>query len=223
MTNLILLAKTAGETPAEQTEAAIPLDLIWEYITSINTLEALAFVSFGTICLLYGLRIFKALVVISFALIGLFAGAVITERISPDQSGIMLGIILAAVLAIAAMPLMRWGVSILGAAAGGVITAGIWYACQFPEQYIWAGGLVGIVAGGMISFIVFKIAIMLFSSLGGSSLLIAGAIALLHIYPATAEEVKQLFFESKWFVPAAVTIPTAAGIYLQNKFNEGVR
>ncbi len=163
---------SVGDTITE----IVPIDLIWEQITSLNKLEALMFMAFGSVCLFYGWRVFKVLVVISFAFLGL---------------------------------------------AGGLLTAGIWYACGLPEQYIWAGALVGIVAGGMISFIIFRIAVMLFSSLGGSALMVSGVMALLYIYPQTSEQIQDLVFNEKWFLPAALAIPTAVGILLQNKFIKG--
>jgi len=47
---------------------------------------------------------------------------------------------------------------------------------------MWAGGVIGVVAGGMISFIVFKIAVMLFTSLGGGAITLVGILSLLHHY-----------------------------------------
>jgi len=52
--------------------------------------------------------------------------------------------------------LIRWPVSVLGAVVGGVLIAGIWYAFELPEQYIWTGALIGFVAGGAISFVIFS-------------------------------------------------------------------
>jgi hypothetical protein len=120
---------------------------------------------------------------------------------------------------------MRWGVSILGAVAGGILTAGLWYACKLPEQYIWAGGLVGVVAGGMISFIVFKIAVMLFTSLGGGTLIITGLLALLYQYdsvqPIPTENVKQMLYNHNWFMPVLLLASTAIGIIVQRKLIKG--
>lgn len=53
--------------------------------------------------------------------------------------------------------LMRWPVSVLGAVVGGALIASIWYAFELPEQYIWTGALIGIVAGGAISFVFFRV------------------------------------------------------------------
>ncbi len=124
-------------------------------------------------------------------------------------------------LAVLSVPLMKWAVCLLGAAAGGILSSGIWYASGLTEKYILAGALIGMVAGGMISFIVFKIAVILFSSLGGSGLIVVGFLALLYIYPQTSERVEEVIFTKKWFLPVALMVPTLAGIILQNKFIKG--
>ena len=180
-----ILAETvlaASQRPEEAEEAIVPIDMFWQYITSLNILEALTFISFGAVCLLYGWRVFKILVVISFALLGLFFGVTISDKINGDNHRLVGGLIGLGLMGAVSVPLMRWAVSILGAIAGGILTSGIWYACGLTEKYIWAGALVGIIAGGMISFIIFKIAVMLFSSLGGGTLIVVGILALLYLY-----------------------------------------
>jgi len=121
-------------------------------------------------------------------------------------------------LAVLSIPLMRWSVCLLGAAAGGIITSGIWYACGLTEQYLWAGGLIGVVAGGMISFIIFKAAVILFSSLWGSGLVVIGSLALLYLYPRTSAKIEELVFSLRWFLPTIIAAPTAIGFVLQHKF-----
>jgi len=224
MDYVALLQKTA-DAVAQQAETSefpvVPIDLIWQQITSLGILEALTFISFGAICLFYGWRVFKLLVVMSFALLGLFLGAMVSERLIGPDSQLVGGLVGLVLLAILSVPLMRWAVSILGAVAGGVLTAGIWYACGWTEQYIWAGALVGVVAGGMISFIIFKIAVMLFSSLGGSALVVTGVLALLYLYPQTSEKVEELVFTHRWFLPVLLIVPTGIGLILQHKFVKG--
>jgi hypothetical protein len=222
-TILAQVAETASETSPAAEGTIVPVDSIWEYVTSLNLLEALTFISFGSVCLLYGWRVFKVLVVISFGLIGLYLGILAAQRINGQQSEVLGALIGLGLFAAVSVPLMRWAVSILGAAAGGILTSGLWIACQLPEQHWWAGGLVGIVAGGMISFIVFRIAVMLFSSFGGSALVVVGVLALLHQYSQTTEQVREIFFNTKWFLPVALLIPTAFGVILQHKFIKGSR
>ena len=216
VTILAQAVEAAGPEAAE--EAIVPMDLFWTQITSLGLLEALTFISFGAVCLVYGWRVFKMLVVISFGLLGLLLGITVSDKVSGGDSQILGGLIGLGLLAALSVPLMRWAVSILGAVAGGILTSGIWYACGLTEKYIWAGALIGIIAGGMISFIIFKVAIILFSSLGGSGLMATGILALLYLYPQTTEKVEELIFTQKWFLPTMLMAPTLVGVILQNKF-----
>ncbi len=214
-------AETTEQATEARPDAIIPVDAIWEQITSLGLPAALTFISFGVVCIMYGWRVFKVLVVISFALIGLVLGVAASQRIKGENHEVLCGIIGLVLLTILSLPLMRWAVSLLGAAAGGVLAAGAYYASTLPERYVILGALVGVVAGGMISFIVFKVAIMLFSSLGGGALMVIGTFALLHHYPPTTEAMRQVFFGTKWFLPVCLFIPTAIGIIIQNKMIKG--
>ncbi len=70
----------------------------------------------------------------------------------------------------------------------------------------------------MISVIIFKVAVILFSSLGGSCLIVVGSLALLYLYPQTSERVEEIIFTKKWFLPTILMAPTLIGVVLQNKF-----
>lgn len=223
VTILAEAVETTNQTPQAAQEAIVPVDVIWQHITSLNVVEALTFISFGAVCLLYGWRVFKVLVVISFALLGLVLGITVGEKINGGNNQLWWGLTGLGLMAVLSVPLMRWAVSILGAIAGGVLTGGAWYAFDLTEKYIWAGALIGVIAGGMMSFIIFKIAVMLFSSLGGSALIVVGILALLYIYPQTTEQVKDIVFAQKWFLPVALLIPTAVGVIVQHKFIKGAK
>ncbi len=220
-----LLNILAQVTPAAQTveypESIIPLNTMWEHITSLRGFEALIMISFGSICLFYGWRIFKILVIIAFSLLGLSIGWLFTERFVVGLDPLVGGVIGMAALGVASIILLKWAVCALGTIAGGFITASLWHAAGLSEQYIWAGALIGMVAGGMIAFIIFKIAIMLFTSLGGSFLIVTGVLALLHLWPQTQDNVHDWFFNEQWFIPLLIIVPTFAGLYIQNRFIKG--
>ena len=214
-----ILAQAVETASAQATEEAIvPIESFWAYITSLNLVEAITFMSFGVVCLFYGWRVFKILVVISFALLGLFLGISVTDKIVGLNSQFWGGLVGMVLLAVLSVPLMKWAVCLLGAVAGGILSSGIWYASGLTERYILAGALIGMVAGGMISFIIFKVAVILFSSLGGSCLIVVGALALLYLYPQTSERVEEIIFTKKWFLPTVLMAPTLIGFVLQNKF-----
>lgn len=217
-----ILAQTGRSTsPATDaaTEGFLPINFIWGQISELSLSEALTFICFGVVCLLYGWRIFKILVTLCFALIGLFGGLMLNEKLI-GGNGMWLGLMGIVTMAVLSLPLMRWGVSALGALAGGILAGSIWYAFELPDQYIWAGALAGLIAGGMISFIVFKFAVVLFTSFGGGALIVTAVLAVLHTY-FDPGRVKMLVFNYNWFLPLALIVPTIAGIIVQNKFISG--
>ncbi len=219
---LTVLAQAAANSTNAANTQYVPLDYFWKQITTLSWIQAVIAISFGAVYLLYGWRIFKVLVVMCFAIVGLFAGIRIGTQYNFEIWGGVIGFCL---LALVSIPLMKWAVSILGAIAGGVITGGVWYAAALPEKYILAGVIIGLVAGGMISFIIFKIAVMLFTSLGGSILIVTGMLSLLYHYETTQKppttNINELFYGHNWFVPVCLTVPTIIGIIVQNKFIKG--
>ncbi|MCX5632168.1 MAG: hypothetical protein NTW93_00590 [Phycisphaerae bacterium] len=220
MDALFILAQASGKSAN-----VVPVDLIWEQVTSLSWIQALIAVSFGAVYLFYGWRVFKVITVVCFGMLGLFAGMRVGGMITSPNSVLWGGIIGLALLAVLSIPLMKWAVSILGAVAGGILTSGIWYACGLPQQFIWAGAIIGIVAGGMISFIVFKIAVMMFTSLGGAGLIIVGVLALLYRYEMhqteKADFIRSLVFNYDWFLPAMLIFATFVGMVIQNKLVKG--
>jgi hypothetical protein len=200
----------------------VPIDLIWEQISTLGWLQALIAVSFGAVYMLYGWRVFKVLAVVCFGMLGLFAGMKVGAMLGSSLWGAIIGLVGLAALSI---PLMKWAVSILGAVAGGIITSGIWYACGLPEQYLWAGAIIGVIAGGMMSFIIFKISVMLFTSLGGAVLVLIGLLALLHLYERNqavpTNYVSSLVNGHNWFLPVLLIFATAVGMLIQNSLVKG--
>jgi hypothetical protein len=225
MEPITILAYTAKTTAAFAAETElIPLDQIWERMTALSWLQAVLAISFGTVYMLYGWRIFKILVVICFGMVGMFAGIRMSQRFDSQILGAIVGLVLLAALSV---PMMRWAVSLLGAVTGGILAAGLWYAFELPGQYILAGAAIGIVAGGMISFIVFKIAVMLFTSFGGGTLIVTGLVALLNLYESMqeppTERIRDLFMNQNWFLPVMLLVPTVIGIIIQNKLIKSSR
>ena len=215
--NPLLVLAEASPNVIKDVEV-VPIDLIWNQIAALSWFHAIVAISFGIVYLLYGWRIFKVLAVICFGMIGLFGGMYFGERVDNALWGGVIGLI---VLAIVSIQLMKWSICILGAIAGGTLTAAIWYAFELPQLYMWAGAAVGLVAGGMISFIIFKIAVMLFTSLGGSITMMAGVLALLHQFQAISDPNTTAIYDSvhnqAWFLPAALILPTIIGVYTQNR------
>jgi len=198
--------------------AAEQIQEYWTRVTELGGLEAFMFISFGVVWLLYGWRVFKVLVVISFALLGLKLGMEVAGMVQGINNEFAGGIVGMLALSILSVPLMRWSVGLLGAFAGAIFTAGIWYAVGLDEQYIPAGALIGMVGGGMISFIVFRIAVILFTSMGGGALVLTGALALVYKYGSADEKLKYVVTNVRWVLPVALMALLLIGLVAQHKF-----
>ena len=215
---------------SEQAPAASPLFNVdeaklslYEMISELHWLYAMLLLSVGVVYMLYGWRIFRALVVISFGFIGMFLGMLSADKISTNEHALLWGgVIGMALFAMIAVPLMKWCVSVLGAMAGGILTSGIWIALDLSDAYLPAGFIVGFIAGGLISFIMLKVSVMLFTSLGGSLITVTGLLALLYQYDVRVSNpmtfyTYNMILTHAWFLPLAVIIPTIAGMFVQNK------
>ncbi len=199
------------------------LDFVWQQATILTWLQAVIGISFGVIILMYGSKIYKTLTVIGFGLIGLFLGLWIGTQFHRPLPGAIVG---SALLVTLAIPLIRWAVAILGAVAGGILAAGIWHSCNLPQEFVWAGALTGIVAGFMVSFVVFNLSVMLFTSLSGTLLVVIGAFALIYRYETFATNpptthLNELYYGNGWFLPLLLTVGTLLGVLLQFRSGKG--
>ncbi|MBN1844712.1 MAG: hypothetical protein JW810_03445 [Sedimentisphaerales bacterium] len=222
MNALTDLLAQAASLAAEQTEAQeevpssflsrVPIDDIWQFIADISWLEAVVFVAFGVIYLAYGWRVFKALVVINFAVLGMYLGIYLGGKLG---SGLWGGIIGVCALGTLSYPFMRFGIAILGGMAGAVLGASFWRIIALPDPLIWAGALAGLVAGGLLAFSSYKTSIMLFTSLQGSMFVVIGMLALLNDYPNLGERLSVALNGHVFLLPALLVIPTFTGIFFQ--------
>jgi hypothetical protein len=199
------------------------LDSIWQQATALTWEQAVVAIAFGIIPFMYGWRIYKLLTVIGLGLIGLYIGKWLGGQFHTPLVGAVIG---AVVLTAIALPLMKWAVCVLGAVAGAIIAAGLWHACNLPQQFVWAGSLVGLVAGGMLSFIVFKLSVMLFTSFAGSSVIILGLLSLVYRFETNVNDpptthLNNLYYNNHWFMPAVIILFTLLGILIQYKFLRG--
>lgn len=216
---MVLMLAQAAQKASEPTVEMEILNFVWRQITSLSLLHALLAISVGLVYLMYGWRIFRVLVAICFGFIGLYVGIYAGKRFDSPIWGGVLGVV---VLSALSLPLMKWCVSLLGAVAGAIVTGGIWYAVGLPSEYIWAGAVIGLVAGGLVSFILLRLSVMLFTTLGGSVMMMIGFLALVYLYQTQHLEQKppqlqEVFFQQHWFLPMMIILPTLLGMMVQHR------
>jgi hypothetical protein len=203
--------------PTDQTIPAsffghLPVEDIWQFVNNVSWVHAVGFIAFGTIYLVYGWRVFKALVIINCAALGLFLGVHVGTRLGSSLWGGIMGTILAGIIS---WPFMKYSVAVLGGIAGAVLGGALWRVSALPEPLIWCGALVGLISGGFLAFSSFKVSVMLFTSLQGSTLVVIGALALLSDYPNLHESLTNVVYNKVFFLPILLIIPTIFGVFFQ--------
>ena len=166
----------------------------------------------GTIFLLWGYPVFRYLMLFNCGMLGAYLGAALGKDADTAMAGAIIGGFVAAALA---WPMMRWAVALTGAAIGTILGAAIWRACGQDASFDWAGGLTGFVALGMLSFILFRGGIILYTSLQGAALLASGILALLEKNPSVWSDVSFHLTHDRYLFPTAVILPAIVGLVFQ--------
>ena len=83
----------------------------------------------------------------------------------------------------------------------------------------WAGAMTGLVAFGLLSFIVFRGSVIMYTSLQGSVMLIFGLLGLVFKYQSLAPEVSRHLALKRLMLPIAILIPALLGLIYQQTAN----
>jgi hypothetical protein len=229
---LLPLAATARETAKPLTDrlAGLPVPTPGQVLDQLQQLaawQATILLVAGFVYMLWGWKIFKVLVTVNLAVVGYLLGSTLAAALISahpsahdphwPQYG---GLIGAGVLAILAWPLMKFAVSLMGAAGGAFGGYQLWhYLCSLhkPEwvQYSWAGGLIGGLLMGALTFVLFRAIIMFFTSLQGAVLAVAGGVSLALNAESWRDTVRDHLLHDRHLWPLLVIVPTVAGFLYQ--------
>jgi hypothetical protein len=80
--------------------------------------------------------------------------------------------------------------------------------------------MTGIVALGLLSFILFRGSVMMFMSLQGSLMLVLGLLGLVYKHEQIAPSLTQALAMQPYLLPAAILIPALIGIVYQHAHSE---
>ncbi|MCG3181754.1 MAG: hypothetical protein BIFFINMI_04154 [Phycisphaerae bacterium] len=224
-----LLASAAIEEPRQAVEAARKaiqdaggMDLVtgkvqaeqwfWEHVGKIHYVAAGAIIVLGIVYLLYGWKFYKACVILNAAAIGAGAGKWLSDQYKIEWWIIPVA---AAVVAIIAWPLMKYSVCVMAGLAGALLGALIWRALTLPDNILWAGSAIGLVALGLLGLIVFRATIIVFTTLQGASFLLTGAVALVVRYKNISDPIRQTTMDKPFMIPAAVFVLALIGLIFQ--------
>lgn len=174
----------------------------------------------GVIYLLFGVYMFRVLVMLNAALLGAYLGALLGSHGHAPAAGAFLGGFTAAAVT---WPLMKHAVAVMGGIFGAVLGASIWRTCGLEPHYAWAGGMTGLVGFGMLSFILFRGSIMMFTSLQGAVMLVFGILGLIYKYQNVAPTVTDNIMFQPFILPSIIFIPAILGLIYQQAQYGGIQ
>ena len=168
----------------------------------------------GIVYLVFGVQIFKALVTLNAACVGIWLGGFIGDKAGNQHAGTMM-IVGGVTFAALAWPLMKWTVALMGGVYGALLGASIWRALGLPTELCWSGALTGIISFGFLSFILFRGSIMMYTALQGAVMLVFGLLGLLFKYPELAPKLAEQASVRPFLLPLCIFIPALFGLIYQ--------
>lgn len=190
-------------------------------LQSMSAVWAVIFLTTGLICLILGYKIYKTVTIVLALSIGAFLGYYLGKKINAEY--VVAGCF-AVLLAVGAFPLMNYAVSALGGLAGAFLGANAWTAIErlyyngadyTPTGHYWVGAMAGLIIGAMLAFILFKMAVVIFTSVSGSTIAVLGAVALLMQVPLFEPAVTRSIMAHATVLPLLVFVPATIGFILQ--------
>jgi len=183
-----------------------------QWCRDMNPGAATLLVVAGVVYLLFGFYMFKWLVTLNAALVGAYIGSLIGRTGDAAVAGAFMGGFTAAA---ATWPLMKYAVTIMGGVFGALLGISIWRSTGLDPHYAWSGGLTGLIFFGMLSFLVFRVSVMSYTSLQGSVMLIFGILSLIYKSPDVAGRLTDAMTFKPFILPAAIFIPAICGMFYQ--------
>ena len=189
---------------------------VLNWCQSMTPLTGAVLVLLGIVFLLFGYYAYKWLITLNAVLLAAFIGAVVGEKCGSALVGALVLAITAGALT---WPTMKYAVAILGAIYGTILGQSIWRTTGLDPHFGWAGGTIGAVFFGLLSFILFRGCIIIFTSLQGAAMVVFGLLGLLFKYPDVAPQLTQHLSLKPAILPLLVFVPTVIGLmFQQNKF-----
>lgn len=175
--------------------------------------ESALLILVGVVYLLFGINMFKILVMLNVALMGAALGAMMGSHAGSEMPGAIVGGVSGAALC---FPFMKYAVALIGGLAGIVVGGGLWRVTSLPPDLFWAGALCGCVLFGLLSFVIFKVCVMTYTSLQGAGMVVIGALGLMMKYPSFGLSVSKMLTLKPFVLPVAIFIPTLLGLIYQH-------
>lgn len=191
-----------------------------EALAKLHEVWAVVFIVAGLTSMLNGYKFYKIVVIVLAMGIGTFSGYYLGKQIeSPYVVAGCLGLL----FAIGCWPLMQYAVAMMGGLAGAFIGANGWSALarlldagnKTTADNYWIGALIGLIVFGMLAFILFKLSVVMFTSVSGATIAVLGAVTLLLQVPTWKQPIADSLSAHAVIMPLLVLVPAVIGLIMQ--------
>ncbi|MEM1107143.1 MAG: hypothetical protein AAGH99_00445 [Planctomycetota bacterium] len=206
-----------------------------EHLQALGAVWAVVFVIVGVLCMFNGYKFYKLSTIAVALMLGMFAGYWFGGKIgAPYIVAGCLGVLLATL----ALPLMKYAVAVFGGLTGAFVGANLWAGIAhavnkiasdggesntvLPAGEYWLGAMLGLLICGMLAFILFKLSVVMFTSVSGSTIAVMGVLALLLSFEPWQQTVSEGLTSSQLVIPLLVFVPAAIGLILQEMNSGGI-
>lgn len=184
-----------------------------DWLGNLSMFHAAVAVVLGVLCVLNGYRWHKWVMVLLAFAGGYLIGMLLSQHMGPSA---IIAISLGLLCAIIAGPMLKVVVAIFAGITGAFIGANIWSAINTaPTDMSWAGALMGFILLAMASLIVFRLVVVLSTSVGGAMMIVFGGITLLMQVPEWETAVRDGLSNHTLMIPLLVLVAAVGGFVLQ--------
>ena len=204
-------------------DALANTDTLLTGMSNLGMVWATIFLVVGLLTLFNGYRWYRVATIVTALLLGLFAGYALGKQV---EAPFIVAGCFGALFGVIAFPLMKYVVAVLGGLTGAFVGANLWSSIALTAGKIqgqtalsadlyWVGALVGLIVCGMLAFVLWKLSIVIYTSVSGSTLAVIGGIALLISIEPLHQPIADALTRSRMVVPLLVFVPAAIGLVLQ--------
>ncbi len=194
-------------------------DRLLEMLSDVPLVAASMIVVVGALCVFNGYRWHKWVIVILAFMAGLGLGNILSQRMGKS---VVVAIAVGVLCATVATPMLRWAVALFGGLTGAFLGAHAWtLTAAEPTNAQWAGAGMGFIAMALLSFLVFRLVVVAFTSIGGGAMVVLGSIALMLHVPAWQDGLKDGLTRNQSLIPLLVTVAAVAGFVIQESRARG--
>lgn len=218
---MLNLASTTSDLSTYQTlrQAFLRMDVLHRPDELLDTLSSMPLIGasvvvvVGILCVLNGYRWHRWVIMVLAFMCGLGIGQLLSTQIGKSA---IVAVALGLLFAIIATPMLKVAVAIFGGLTGAFIGANAWTAIQVSAADMqWAGALMGFILLALLSLILFRLVIVLFTSVGGAAMVLFGSITLLMHVPSWEPAVRASFTNNQLLLPLLLVVAAVGGFVVQ--------